>query len=201
MSSSILLNATRNTKEEERNKYFSDNGVKLRPIDHSRDLESSSIDNPRRQKKVRLDVEDDEHAHPNNSNNLAKMLFGNKNRGEAIRKQRTSVEKEKLEQAMGSKKLPSRSEERKQRPPPTVTVVSKINTKLTPLEEDSIKSVRKSNVTVTNPMNFERYGGIVAIPSLTATYESTSSVRKNIIRTKIVNKVDDILNKELVRQL
>ena len=38
------------------------------------------------------------------------------------------------------------------------------------------------------------------MPSVKTTADVTSNVRKNIIRTKIVNKVDDILNRELVRR-
>lgn len=200
--SSILLNASRNTKEEERSKYFKENGVNLRPVNislvNSKD-QDTSVDRVRSVKRVRIDVEDDE-VHNNNSNNLAKMLFGSKNRSEAIKKQRSSVDKDNLEQALGNSRVPSRSEDNKQRPPPTVTVTSKNSSRLAPMDKDvhpiDSKTSSKNRLVPGGPFN-----GVLAVPAARASADPGSSVRKNIIRTKIVNKVDDILNKELVSHL
>lgn len=157
-----------------------------------------------KKKLIEPDSEDTIQQQHHNQNNLARLLFGSKNRSEALRKQRTSVDKTNLEQAMGTKKTPSRSEERKQKMPPTITVTSKNN----PTTNEGSNGFLRNNEGINGamkgsarliPMKQSMGGGVIAIPRKAPAETGTTNVRKNIIRTKIVNKVDDFLNRELVR--
>jgi hypothetical protein len=97
--------------------------------------------------------------------------------------------------------LPSKSEERKQRIPPTVTVTNKNNASINEgsmlKDKEESSSIGRGPATKLIPLRKSINNGVVAVP-LRNTADNATNVRKNIIRTKIVNKVDDLLNKELV---
>lgn len=196
----MLFNASRNLKEEVRNKHLQDNGVFIGKEDLNKSKVNKSISMEKPHKKNNL--LEPEHDEPQqNPNNLAKLLFGTRGRGETLRKQRSSVDKTTLEQAISNRKLPSKSEERKQRKPPTVTVTNKNNTSVNEgsmvREKAESESIEKGPSSRLVPMRNSINRGAVAIPQRN-TADVAANVRKNIIRTKIVNKMDDLLNKELV---
>jgi hypothetical protein len=206
MSSSVLFNAGKNLKHDERRRHLEDNGVTMNaPTQENKSFINNSVSMDRGNAKGKKKLIDHESEDPtqHNQNNLARLLFGSKNRSDALRKQRTSVDKTNLEQVLGNKKTLSRSEERKQKMPPTITVTSKNNANAEGLSgilrnKENLGTTRKGSALLIPVAKQSVGGGIVSIPRKAPAENGATNVRKNIIRTKIVNKVDDILNRELV---
>jgi len=168
----------------------------------------------------------DKSSMPQNQNNIAKMLFGTKQRSQSIKKERNSIDKNSFEQALNSSmKEGAKSEERKPRGAPKVTIINrnspsnpKANTSSLAAGNkthnsylnDSLNQSRsakpKMNVTIVDApsesiINEEvksQKNGVVAIPGLARTGDGMLTTQKKMTRTRIVNRVDHLLNKALV---
>lgn len=161
---------------------------------------------------------------PQTGKNLANILFGTKVRSVDIKKERNSLDKSSLEQALNTSsqnfrrtQTSVRSEEKvshrepvsdtkrglmrpKSKNPPhklekmDISLENSVGKNKGPKKGKLIPKVEESKFSRESSRD---KNGVVAIPGKSATFQ-ISDPRKKILRAKIVNKIDAVLNRELV---
>lgn len=199
---------------------------------------SSSVNAPHlRSNSAYRDTSSENKPHQPPSNNIAKYLFGKNDRTDTIRRNRKSMEKSQLEQAMASKLNSSvnegsvkKSEDKKSilKNGPKVTIQdhkapkkpaepvpvpnastskkelpkTKLNTSLRDSsKEGSTNKSANNKVVPVKPATYteeEQEERLALAKRVVGFLKPQSETKKMILRTRIVNKVDEVLNRQLV---
>lgn len=231
MASNVIFNAPNNTIENKR-RLLRDSNSKIEESLMMAD-KSSSINKSKEQTQAKLKVmptipsnnnnnslvgEKAARSDNHNGNNIAKMLFGTKMRSQSIKKERNSIEKESFEKALNSSmKEGSKSEDKKPRIGPKITVINRNNTSNlkanTTLKDSNLNNSRTRTTTIKVGPKEDSTSKIESKETLQTNQRQVMVIQgsdrkeqgeemlqtmKKMTRTRIVNRMDHLLNKDLV---